>query len=406
MKRFLSIVLAILMVFSVIGSSAPFIFAESDGQKGSAQSTGSSFTATASNPYVELTTTSTTSLYVNVSPHSAGPFTYQWYDYNNNPVGSNDEYYSLDTFSVPGTYIYKCEVSNGSDTQTVDFEVHILRFGANCGYSYPGDTFSIGDPITLTVYIDGQATPDPITYQWYYDDGTMISGATSSNYFIAQYNLGDPCKYYCMVTDQVETIRVDFKIPFSNDLYVEHYSGGNWFILPVHSSITLDQNYFTVYANDKKDITYQWYKENSSGVEEAIPGATEPYYTISDLTEFTNLGLWVRDRYDNEWYVQFHVEVKNNFSAGTEHAVFSCDPNGVEFKVFASADTGSITYNWYEYINGEKSLINNTSTDPTTLSVAPTSTTMYTCVASDIYKKKEEVNFLVENSSDIAVLKT
>jgi len=130
---------------------------------------------------------------------------------------------------------------------------------------------TVGQPVTFSATASGTAT---LSYQWL-DNGSAISGATSSTYTIASVSAGSQGNYTVTVTNAFGNVTSSTAtlIPVSAQ--------------PVAQTVTAGQSAtFSVSPAGTGPYTYQWLFNGT-----VISGATSSSYTISS-TSTSNAGSY------------------------------------------------------------------------------------------------------------------
>ena len=110
-----------------------------------------------------------------------GPFAYQWY-VNGVPVaGATASTYSLLATASNNGSVYTVAVTNAAGTSMSAPYTLTVGIGPSISVQPASQTVAAGNAATFAVTASGSAT---LTYQWY-ENGTAISGATSSLYTTA-----------------------------------------------------------------------------------------------------------------------------------------------------------------------------------------------------------------------------
>ncbi|MEI6567237.1 MAG: immunoglobulin domain-containing protein, partial [Verrucomicrobiota bacterium] len=198
-----------------------------------------------------------------------GAMTYQWYDRNNNYLGSGSQV-------------------NFSASQSTAGRIRCTAYNNTLGYSYTTDTYAnlylIETPVMTsqptsvvagtgnTVSFYANANNYQLFYQWYKSNGSAISGANS--YYLYLYNVtsADAGGYYCRISNGAGSVQSS-----SATLTIA--------TLPVITvqpmSITRNPGStatFSVTATGI-DLSYQWYKNSTT----AVASATSASYSITNV---------------------------------------------------------------------------------------------------------------------------
>jgi hypothetical protein len=119
--------------------------------------------------------------------------TFLWYDNNGNLLQAGPGFtLALANLQLSSAGTYSVIASNSLGTAPANFTINIIV--PPCIAQAPSNALvNVGDPVNFYVVEGGCALPAP-TYQWY-KNGTLIPGATATNYAIANVALTDIGNY-------------------------------------------------------------------------------------------------------------------------------------------------------------------------------------------------------------------
>ncbi len=288
------------------------------------------------------------------------PITYTWTK-NGQLIENADK----DTYSFKAsTGTYKCTVSDGYNTSSVEFTVTVSTLTAQAGivnttlYSKPNVSNTLSVAATSSL---------PVTYKWYANDA-LVNGETGSTYSPAP---STTTNYTCRVSDGVNTADVSFKI-IVPELSV---SGGKNIVAASGEEFTM-QVFAT--SDSNKAITYQWYKGNS-----AISGETSSTCKTS-TSGATSYSCKISDGY-TEKTVEFTVSIPSfSAEASTDTDIKVKSGSKVTMGVTATSEGSdqSLSYTW---MKGSEVLSNEKSNE---LTAYPSDNCTYSCVVSDGHNSK------------------
>lgn len=142
----------------------------------------------------------------NISVNSMGSPspTYYWYDNNNNLIQSGSGFtLALSNLQLANAGTYSVIASNYLGTASTNFTIGIIV--PPCISQQPSNVLvNVGDSVNFYVAEGGCALPAP-TYQWY-KNGTLISGATATNYSIASVALTNIANYTVVVSNSAGAV--------------------------------------------------------------------------------------------------------------------------------------------------------------------------------------------------------
>ena len=254
-----------------------------------------------------------------VNASSGYPIHYQWFEdeYDCEIEGEISNSYIISTYHDAD---FSCHVSDEDGNEAIcSFSLKVVTVDNDLKAYVSGwgeDTKALAvsvDPYeTLTLEVTAMANEmDGLTYTWYDQDNERIQGATEAIYQTGQLTRnGTIC---CEVKDKYYNVEsVYYNINIDNHLiaysdsddYHKDYSD-------IYVSPGDDLNlHAVVEASDMDDMQYQWlddqYKE--------IPGATDTYYSLNNIEDFTYLIFRAIDRYGNKKQVYFYIWIRNPIS--------------------------------------------------------------------------------------------
>ncbi len=220
------------------------------------------------------------------------PFAYQWYkSVISNPLsvisGATNSAYSLPTAAALDAGDYQLVVTNlyGAATSSVATLTVLLPPGI--ALNPTNQAVVLGGNGSFTVAASGTA---PFAYQWYKAvtsyQLSVISGATNSQFSIANSQAGDAGDYLVVVsnpygsaTSSVATLTI--LLPPSITLSPASQSVG------LHGNFTL-----TVGVSATAPFHYQWFRSVNSNPLSVISGATNSQYTIAN-SQATDAGNYL-----------------------------------------------------------------------------------------------------------------
>lgn len=182
------------------------------------------------------------------------------------------------SYTQSGTYSVEVENAGGSDTAYLDVTIYeIVDPPVITGYSGAG-SYEVGDTVNLSVTATGADS-----YQWYAEDGSTLSGATSSSY---SFTASSP--------DQSG----NWKVRVSNaGGFVEHTFSLSISYPPTPPSVTVTSDkssyhigetaHFTATATGDGTKSYQWYSYDGA----PISGATSSTYSVA-IFSIDQTGTW------------------------------------------------------------------------------------------------------------------
>jgi pectate lyase len=212
----------------------------------------------------------------NVQASGTAPLSYQWY-YNTTSAIANATSSSLTVtnaqLSDAGGYSVLVSNDYGSVTSAVA-QLTVNTPVAPSITTQPQDQINIlpGASATFTVLADGS---DPLSYQWYYNNSTLLTGATDSTLTIANVQVANAGTYSVVVNNVAGSATSSNAV-----LTVDTSPVAPSFVTQPASQIVLvgGTANFSATAAGTTPINYQWKKDGVS-----IPGATSTTLTVTNV---------------------------------------------------------------------------------------------------------------------------
>ena len=194
--------------------------------------------------------------------------TYQWQLDGTNISGATSASYSITGIATGDAGNYTCVVTNACGTVTSNAVSLTVNQGPAVTTQPTSASECVGSNVTFDVTATGTGT---LSYQWQ-QDGSNITGATSSSYTITGIAAGDAGNYTCVVTNSCGTVT-------SNSASLTVNQGPTVNTQPASISECAGNNVtFDVTATGTGTLSYQWQLNGSD-----ITGATGSSYMISGI---------------------------------------------------------------------------------------------------------------------------
>jgi hypothetical protein len=293
------------------------------------------------------------------------PYAYQWYVNGTAVSGARLANFTFTPTQI-GHYNIYLNVTDSLTSQSKSNVVSdiIVYIQPSVSVSPASTNIPIGGSQQFNSTLSGGVAP--YSYQWYYANGTAISGATTST-LIYKTNLTGTYSIYLNVTDSL-----NFKSQ-SNTAIINVYSQPGVTINPtsVNMKVGSIQPFNSTLTGGLIPYTFQWYYSNGT----IIIGATNPNISYkANSTGTYNIYLNVTDSLNSK--TQSNTATINVYSQPS----VTINPNSVNITVgntqqFNSNVTGGLapyTYQWY-YSNG------------TAVSSATSSTLLFKANSTGIY---------------------
>ena len=214
-----------------------------------------------------------------VGASGTAPFSYQWY-FNTNTLLSFGTNATLTITNVQttntGTYSVVVTNSFGSVTSTV--ATLTISFPPVIANQPTNQVVASGNNAAFTVGVGGAT---PLSYQWYFNTNTLLTGATNSSLTIPNALTNHAGTYsavvtnsYGSITSTLATLTIIFPPVITNQ--------------PVSQIVTVSNNAtFTVGLSGAAPFHYQWYFNTNT----LLPSATNAALTIPNA-QTTNAGTY------------------------------------------------------------------------------------------------------------------
>ena len=354
----------------------------------------------------------TADLKVNVTSESGLPITYKWY--KQNPGSYYTDYYLIsgentDTYSVKGirgmVEDYRCEISDGINTATVDFTA-ILDSGLEVDYEYY-PTLKYGEKGTLEVSATTKSGGE-LRYQWYAMDENHnyqeIAGATSSSYEVmADKDMSR--QYQCKVSDDITSQTVYMYVSIDTGLTinkVEQYQTVN-----AGEKLSLKVEASSDYSNE---LTYQWEKTDSETDRRSdIEGATTDTYVVTGEQGAEGWYYCTVSDGISRQTIRTYITVDSGLSVKAENVTVEYEKTA-DIKVVAESKLGKeIQYQWYAYNKniGDYKLISGATKDTYTITGEKNTPDSYMCKVSDgIVTREAYINVTLDTGLTVTASST
>ena len=217
-----------------------------------------------------------------VGPNGTLPLFYQWfYDTTSSVAYATNATLTLTNVQLAAQGSYSVLISNayGSVTSAVA-DLSVTNIPPLIITDLQNQTVIPGQNPTFTVVASGS---QPLSYQWYENTNTLLTGATNSSFTLIDVQPADAGIYSVIVSNPVGTVASSNAVLTVNTNPVAPL----FLTQPASASVVWGQTAsFSGSAIGTTPITYQWL-ENSS----PIPGATSSNLTIPNV-QFTNAGTY------------------------------------------------------------------------------------------------------------------
>ena len=342
-----------------------------------------------------------------------GEIHYQWYKQYRTPQGywnttsisgATEAIYT--TEAINDRISYYCDVTDDyGNNDNISFSITIdNHFSADAD----GETsFTVEPGETATMKINATVLAGKIHYQWYKQErdsngswyNTILDGVTAAEYTTEAIDRS--IRYYCVVNDDYgNSQNVWFYINIENHFSAEA-DGENRFTVEPGETATLKVNATATTG----EIHYQWYKRyrnaDNNWNTTRIDGATGAEYTTEAIDRYYEYYCTVADDFNNSNNVWFYIGIENHFSAQPDgETEFTVEPGQTAtLKIYATAATGEIHYQWYKEYRDSNNNWHTTTLDGATAAEYTTEAieqyTQYYCYVSDDYGTTNDIWFYI-----------
>jgi hypothetical protein len=233
-----------------------------------------------------------TKLEVEAESDSGKGLSYQWYRYVREEDNDNYNYYLEEiegatkaNYMAEGNddmpYCYECKVTDGIYVMWATFYME-LDTGLSVDYNSNEVKVEYGKEEELKVKASSKLGKE-LSYQWYQrmkdeaDDDykyVKIKGATGTSYTITgDENISN--QYYCEITDGLVKKEAYFNVKLYTGWTMTKYAKFVELAYGEETELTID-----IKNDTEKQLSYQWYKENSNYEYVEIEGANSESYTL------------------------------------------------------------------------------------------------------------------------------
>jgi len=203
-------------------------------------------------------------------------------------------------------------------------------------------TVNVGSNVILSVTASGTA---PLTYQWYVNANSPISGATNSTYTITNIQQNNQGPYTVKITNSAGTVTSNIANVFVNSPSVAPIITTQPLsqVVASGSSVTLN-----VAANGTVPLTYQWFYNGN-----AIAGATSSSYTVNSFSN-TSAGNYYATVTNSAGSVTSSTAILSLLATNVSPPVITTQPqsqgitagSNLSLSVQISGNA-SVTYQWF-----------------------------------------------------------
>ncbi len=284
----------------------------------------------------------------NVSTNGTPPFTYQWSDDNGEIVGATNSSYLIPQVATTDAGNYTVKVSNTCGDITSSAAALTVKTNVSITNQSTSSTVCNGASPSFSVTASGT---NPITYQWFKNNDTIVNNATSSIYNIASAASSDDADYFVIVSNTCNTAQ-------SNMISLTVNESPSISTQPADATVCSGSSVqFNAAATGTSPMTYQWYDANG-----AISGATSSNYLISQ-TSTSDAGSYyaiVTNSCDNATTNNAALTVNNPVVVTSQPTnIGICENNTASMSVTVTG-TSPISYQWFSGVDTLVGATNNT----------------------------------------------
>jgi len=330
-------------------------------------------------------------LKVVVTDAEAAGITYQWYVDGEPAAGATGDEFTL--ANVTTYHDCRCDVSAENRTTTeIYFNVGVENHLAVETVGSQFVSAALGGDASMQARVSADDMTG-VTVEWLFGSnppaaGTLENGVTG----FTLENVQNSTSIVCRATDRYgNSNEAWFSVSIATGLTVE--TGPKHVLVPYGGSATLTA---AVTISDGFSYYVVWNQEPAEN--------NELTYTVEDVTERTEVQLWVYDEYGNDVYEEYYVDVDNGLTVepdGMDTDLVVTAGARTQLRVVAAADEGDVSCSWYreveeEWHGGTRLEPADGGADTTVYTVGPIyDTQVFVCVATDMYGGQAEVRFTV-----------
>ena len=335
-----------------------------------------------------------------VNASATNPLTYKWFNKMGEELTSETGS-SCTLYNVQESTMYSCEVSDGLATRTIYFHVKVDT-GLDFDWSQMTGNYENlerGTDITLKPAVlvnEGFA----LSYEWVILQGgwVTIEGAKSDSYTVT--NIQAPQTLQCRISDEYgNTIGIEYNLKLKDDtLTVDYEQTVTNLSVEPNNNVTL-----AVMAQSKlgsDTLRYQWYTEDG---ETEIYDASSSSYTVEGVTAAAQYVCKVSDGTETE-SVRFYISIDSGLTVKQDNETTVIVGGGTTLQAEASTKTGNLHYQWYRYMNGEVTVLEEQIYQTLALENVRENTTYYCDVSDDYNSKRATFRINVVSDLDYQVL--
>ncbi|RLD41638.1 MAG: hypothetical protein DRI86_13025, partial [Bacteroidetes bacterium] len=281
-----------------------------------------------------------------VQANGTATLNYQWYKGGSQISGATASSLLISPITTNDDANYYCKITNLCGNISSNTIALTVNTNVNITAQSNSQTFCEGTSPSFSITTTGT---NPITYQWYNEDGA-IAGEVNNSYNIASLDTADEGAYYSIATNICSS-------SYSNNIILGVNQAPNIVNAPASSTVCENLSaVFNVSSEGTSPITYQWYDDNG-----AITGATNGSYIIPQANTADIGSYYVKASNicgnANSNNAQLTVNTGVSIDSQTASAV-KCDGDGVSFSISADG-TSPISYQWYKNNTALSSAGNN-----------------------------------------------
>ncbi|MFO1451013.1 MAG: immunoglobulin domain-containing protein [Opitutaceae bacterium] len=202
-----------------------------------------------------------------VTANGTGPLAYQWFLYSSPIAGATGPTFTLANVQLTDAGSYGVQITNAGGTAWSNYaSLEVAAILPAITSPPQGRTVSIDSPVTFSVAASGSA---PLVYAWS-KNGTVISGANSTTYSIANARISDAGSYTVTVTNPAGTVTSAAAVLVVNALPPSILTQPQSASVAAGVGVT-----FSAVATGTPPLTFQWFRN-------AVPilGATDSSYRL------------------------------------------------------------------------------------------------------------------------------
>ncbi len=344
-------------------------------------------------------------LTLSIAAENTEGWSFKWVNRNSNETISDATGSSYDVSNLAQNTEFWCSMTDAEGQSKLMARFYVK---VDSGLEIIGGNIDAQAEIggSASVYVNASVDVDSeISYEWHFwnfdtDNYEAVEGLggdaavepNENGSRLTLSNLQHEMRGDCVISDSYGNTRNYYWTVRVKTFTVEHVSETIPVLVQSGESTTLSVSATPVAAG--VNLTYQWYTVKEMEPLTPIENETGSSFEVANITGYTGYCCGVSDGYTYE-YVYFDVSVDSGLQASAENTSFYVNAGEtVKMQVQASVTSGSLHYEWYKGLYGERELISDATADIYTITAKKSGD--WICRVSDDYGRYEDISFRVQ----------